>query len=801
MSVTRRNFVKLTAGALSATWMMNRRGAQAQIINAADKANSPELVYLDQDGVIRWKSDDGEVALFGANYCLPSASDYRMAGAVGADRKPLIEKDMAHFARMGWDGLRLCFWGDWENSDKAGNLLVNDHLDLLDYLIAQATQRGIFMLLSPIATYTSFWPDLKDDPAVIGFSRQFTRLEMGESPEAIAAQVNYLRQLLSHVNPYTQRALKDEPNLLMIEMINEPRHHSDNFEVAVKYINALVDAVRNVGCDKLTFHNVSQDFGMAKPIWDSRVQGSSFAWYPSGLDGRGRVRGNYLKSVDEYPRMLNPDLAKKAKLVYEFDMPDVTESCYYPAMARTFKSVGAQFAAIFVYDMLATAPYNLVWKIHNLNMVYTPQKAVSAIIAGEVLKSVPRLQPQGAYPHNARFGAFRVSYQEDLSEMVTAQVFMYSNNTKSRPKSLATLRQIVGYGSSPVVRYDGQGLYFLDKIEDGVWRLEVYPDAVQVNDPYLAPTKDKIVSRLVKRQWPMQIRLPDLSGSFEVAPLNQGNSYHTQSKDGRFVIAPGVFLLKANTKTAQVTLPEKIGHVGLREFFCPAEIAAPPNIVATAQQEFPADQPMRFAIEVVGSEPVLRASVLVRPSGRTEAQEFPLRYLEGYNYGVSVAPRTFPAGPFDYWFRIQSKTQEIAHPPQDDDVAAVLTAHIVAPDAALALFKPSEDLAQLDLSRSLRRPWGEAARAPVFRFRLPDGFGWVPDDLTASLYIGDRIAQRGAGIVRAKALVANVKTDSGAALLHLTLIEKDGTAWSAPIQVTAQQKAVVLPLAQMKPSQ
>jgi hypothetical protein len=41
-------------------------------------ANRP--VYLDKDGVIRWKDDRKEVTLFGANYVVTTASDYRAAG-------------------------------------------------------------------------------------------------------------------------------------------------------------------------------------------------------------------------------------------------------------------------------------------------------------------------------------------------------------------------------------------------------------------------------------------------------------------------------------------------------------------------------------------------------------------------------------------------------------------------------------------------------------------------------------------------------------------------------------------------
>lgn len=53
----------------------------------AEQQKATERVYADEHGVIRWTADDREVALFGANYSLPSACDYRAAGYVGADRK------------------------------------------------------------------------------------------------------------------------------------------------------------------------------------------------------------------------------------------------------------------------------------------------------------------------------------------------------------------------------------------------------------------------------------------------------------------------------------------------------------------------------------------------------------------------------------------------------------------------------------------------------------------------------------------------------------------------------------------
>ena len=46
-------------------------------------------------------------------------------------------------------------------------------------------------------------------------------------------------------------------------------------------------------------------------------------------------------------------------------MPATTLST---AMARAWREVGTQFASMFAYDELETAPYNLGWQTHFLNL-------------------------------------------------------------------------------------------------------------------------------------------------------------------------------------------------------------------------------------------------------------------------------------------------------------------------------------------------------------------------------------------------------------------------------------------------
>lgn len=173
-----------------------------------------------------------------------------------------------------------------------------------------------------------------------------------------------MKQLLNHRNPYTGRCLKDEPNILFVELINEPTQFPEDIPGMVRYINRMCKAIRSTGCKKLTFYNVSQDFCVAPAIRKSDIQGSTHAWYPSALNNNYSIEGNGLLFVDRYEQMFHPDLCGKAKIVYEFDVTDMASGFMFPAMAREFRRGGIQFAAIFSYDMLRTAPMNLGWQTH-----------------------------------------------------------------------------------------------------------------------------------------------------------------------------------------------------------------------------------------------------------------------------------------------------------------------------------------------------------------------------------------------------------------------------------------------------
>ncbi len=791
---------------------------------AAERDGGPatRAVYLDRTGVVRWSDNNEEVRLFGANYCVMSGSDYRMAGLVSQNRKAMIDEDLAQFARMGWTALRLCSWGDWENSDREGNLVDNEHVDLLDYVVAKARERGIYLLLTPIHTYDPAYADQVNQPTQnVGFSRYHPRTEMGTNPASIAAQARYIGQLLRHVNRYTGVALKDEPALLFIELINEPVHHPEDHAGSVRYINTLVKAVRDTGTRKLTFFNVSQDFAIAPAIHDSRVDGVSFGWYPTSLVAGHQLRGNFLPAVDGYPDMLRPDLASRPRIVYEFDQADLLSGYLYPAIARSFRSVGTQLATMFAYDMLQTAPYNLGWQTHYLNLVHTPRKALSAVIAAEAMRRLPRMQSYGHYPDDAAFGDFRVSYEADSSLLNADDALMNAGDTTAAARNPAALQRIAGVGSSGTVGYEGSGAYFLDKVRDGLWRLEVYPDEILVRDPFEQPQPDKIVSRLLYRSWPMTLALPDLGREFQATPINvpavpAATARH--ASNGVVAIEPGVWLLSSAAAPERNALPAQIHRVGFDEFHVNKRQNYPDFVQSLTPKESIADAAITVRVRVANDVLPDQVRLWLRAAGtQSFGKAIAMKREHGNDYVAVLAAGAFAPGLYEYAVSTETQGRVTSFPGaaarQPGEWPFRLehpwTLRVTPAGTAIRLFNPREDYAQL----SFVRP-GEQYRDAFFSLTpgassdesaltldLPDLGRDTPQRYAAALYIGDRMAVRASDARQAQALLVSLRTHEGSRKhIEVTLIEKDGTAWSAQVPAATEWTSVRVPLTNLRAS-
>lgn len=516
---------------------------------------------------------------YGTNYTLPFAHGYRAAEILEQDRKKAIDQDVYHMARLGLTGFRMHLW-DAELADSVGNLLTNDHLDLLDYLINRLEERGIAVILTAQTNFGNGYPERDTDTGA--FTYDYSKCDIHSNPEAIKAQERYLGQLARHVNPYNGRSYAADPSILAMEINNEPCH-STNPKQVKSYINRMVKALRKAGWKKPLLYNASHNGDIVQAYFDSDVDGTTYQWYPVGLVSGKERSANYLPYVDSYkiPFDTIRGFDTKFKVIYEFDPADMLDSYMFPAVARTFAIEGFQWATQFAYDPLFLAPYNTEYQTHYLNLAYTPQKALGMMIAAEAMREVPEGADYGKYPADTIFGDFTVSYNRNLAALNSDNKFLYTNSNDLKPKALEHLRQIAGYGSSELVKYDGLGAYFLDEVVPCLWRLEVMPDALFSADPFGKPSLDRPMAwALYPDSREITVKLPQLGENFVVSRIDTGAGNIAKAENYKFKVTPGVYLLgKDAAMLDPAKLPAKVRNIGLTEYVAPRNPKEIPTII------------------------------------------------------------------------------------------------------------------------------------------------------------------------------------------------------------------------------
>ncbi|MCB9082510.1 MAG: hypothetical protein H6555_12450 [Lewinellaceae bacterium] len=770
-------------------------------------------VVVDAQGVMRWGGTQEEVYGFGVNYTAPFAHAYRQAQGMGINLEQAIRDDVYHFARLGFDLYRVHVW-DTEISDTLGNLLENEHLRLFDFLVKEVKSRGMNLVITPIAFWGNGWPE-PDEPTP-GFSAKYGKDGCLTQEGAIKAQENYLAQFLNHVNPYTGLAYKEDPAVLAFEVSNEP-HHQQEAPAVTAFIKRMVGAMRSTGCKKPIFYNVSHRVHLAEAYFASGIQGGTFQWYPTGLGSRHELGGNLLPNVDRYAIPFDSVIRKAggAKIVYEFDAADVGRSYIYPVMARSFRTAGIQVATHFAYDPTFLGPFNTEYNTHYMNLVYAPQKALSLKIAAAVFHQVPRYQSYGAYPANLSFGDFRVSYEQDLAELVNSEQFFYTNHTTTRPPAPERLQEVAGWGLSPVVDYPGSGAYFLDRLAPGVWRLEVMPDAVWTQDPFGWNSPHQRLAETQWRTWPMQIRLPDLGERFSIKGLQPGNTYRGQADRGIVTVQPGTYLLvKAGTST-QLTGESLWKNIRLDEFSAPPSavdkimVRHEPSVSVLAGQEITISAqvvspgvPRSVVLQVnAGWRP---ARIVMQPSGANQytariPKEMVREGLLTYHLvvetakGVHTWPENRPGGTRDWDFGR----------PQPYEVVVLPTG------SPVYLFAANRDRGWVDGTWLPGLRWVPTAVPGQWEYQVwvdklfrPDEEnlnGERIDDYSFRHFFGTQVAgfREELGFKKKLILRGRSLTD-GPSTIQVAVILQDGSAFGALVTVPPQSGDCAVPLADFK---
>lgn len=625
-------------------------------------------MYMDGEGVLRWTESDDEVTLFGTNYAPAFAQSYRALNVMGKNHREAIEEDIYHFARLGFDAYRIHMY-EIEITDSSGNLIENDHLDLHEYTIQKMSERGIKTILTPTTYYNAAYPDgNKVRPS--GFANYISKAEPPMVPAYRDVIKNYLEQLIRHVNPYNGMTAIEDPNIIALEIDNEPllgpsREEPYPLDTIRNYINELAGHLKKHGWNKPIFYNISVNIMAKDAILDTDIDGVTMQWYPAGLTGGKTNLSNIFPFVHKYrsDEVFNPEGDDKrydqmAKIVYEFDPADIMYSYVMPLMARSFREAGVQFATQFAYTPMAFAQLNTDFMTHYVNLACTPGKAIGMLIASEVFHRIDRRQQFSHFPADTIFGDFRLSHDLDLAEMNTERCFLYSNNTHTCPRNEKKLERIAGAGSSPVIHYPGTGAYFLDKLEDGIWRLEVMPDAIQVRDPFARPAYDKYVTRINWREHPMQINIKNLGEKFVVKGLNENNSLYITAIQGAFNISPGAYLLIRDGILADHwNKDSSMGRIKIGEFNAVPSNVKEPEIRHTALEIAEAGQPLTISMIVAGINFNDNVFLWVN-SMQGRRQRIEMQEVSPYHFEALIPSDLMILGKIRYWIVIDHGDDE-----------------------------------------------------------------------------------------------------------------------------------------------
>jgi hypothetical protein len=376
-------------------------------------------------------------------------------------------------------------------------------------------------------------------------------------------------------------------------------------------------------------------------------------------------------------------------------------------------------------------------------------------------------------------------------------------------------------GSSGAVTYEGTGAYFLDRVRRGVWRLEVYPDEILVRDPFEQPRPDKIVSRLLYRQWPMTVRLPELGPDFHAVPVKVPQAAQPgalRAHNAMFTVEPGVWLLSKHEDVNRSLLPADINGVGFGEYHVNERMEYPDLIQSLAPREFQQGAPVDIRVRVASAVLPDQVRLWIRPAGvRNFHDSLEMTRLQGNDYHAGPRAPVLAAGLYEFAVSSRTGNRKTTFPAgvaQEPDewpfqTDTLWTFRVVPPEAPLRLLNPKEDAARLSFLRpgeQYRTAFfqvipGEASDESALYLTLPDLGKDSPERYAAALYIGDNIAARSAEAARVDSIVIKLRAIGGSRkTVDVTLIEKDGAAWSAPVIANNAWATVSIPPSAMQSS-
>ena len=171
---------------------------------------------------------DGFIAVRDGHLVRPDGRRFRIWGVniTGAGNLPFRQDAptvAAHLARYGINCVRMHFldrvapMGILDATRSDTRALDPQQMDRLDFFIAELKQRGIYVDLNLNVARSYKAGDGVRDIELLGYAKALTYFD----ERLLTLQREYAKELLTHFNPYTKSEYRNEPAVLLVELVNE----------------------------------------------------------------------------------------------------------------------------------------------------------------------------------------------------------------------------------------------------------------------------------------------------------------------------------------------------------------------------------------------------------------------------------------------------------------------------------------------------------------------------------------------------------------------------------------------------
>ena len=320
-----------------------------------------------------------------------------------------------------------------------------------------------------------------------------------------------------------------------------------------------------------------------------------------------------------------------------------------------------------------------------------------------------------------------------------------------------------------------------------------------VRDPFEPPSPDKIVTRAIAAPLAHDSSTSPISATASrCSRWRRETPAPSVAVGGRFYRHAWCLRSERSGPVDAAALPSHLGRLGFAEYHAPPPDTLPPSVVPLVRTH----TARRARRESCGPgwwtrTPPDSAVLFIKPVAGPDYRRYPMRPAGAYEYAATVPAAALREGPQDLVITVFRGGSAVTFPggqrqkPSDWNFSSAesWTLDVVGPRTPLRLFDPATDIERLTFTRI-----GDAGRRglfqvgmsgatgrPVFHLALPvDSSGFEP----AGLHRLARDCRPGREPARKRSPARNavrlrLRGLGPRQVLHVTLMEDDGTSWSS----------------------